>query len=29
MSDFFHPKLQAVEALVPFRLRTTEAQAMS
>ena len=23
MSDFFHPKLQAVEALAPYRLRTT------
>lgn len=23
MSDFFHPKLQAVEVLVPYRLRTT------
>lgn len=23
MSDFFHPKLQAVEALAPYRLRTS------
>ena len=23
MSDFFHPKLKAVEALAPYRLRTT------
>ena len=23
MSEFFHPKLQAVEALAPYRLRTT------
>ena len=23
MSDFFHPKLQAVEALAAYRLRTT------
>lgn len=23
MSDFFHPKLQSVEALAPYRLRTT------
>ena len=23
MSDFFHPKLQAVDALAPYRLRTT------
>ena len=23
MSDFFYPKLQAVEALAPYRLRTT------
>ena len=23
MSDFFHPRLEAVEALVPYRLRTT------
>ena len=23
MSDFFHPKLQVVEALAPYRLRTT------
>ena len=23
MSDFFHPKLEAVEAMVPYRLRTT------